>query len=83
MCPKDFNFPANVPRIFTSNAMTPMEFLANLPTDPWSMSDETRCMLNAEVKAVFKRTCFALVTHSMVPDEVRAEHQKRRRRGDA
>ena len=80
---KDFYFPANVPRIFTSNATGPQAFHSDLPADPWLVSDEVRASWPADVKAVFKRTCFALVQSTLVPDDLRVEHQKRRRSGEA
>ncbi len=80
---KDFSFAANVPRIFTSNAQNPKEFHSALPANPWSLTNQQRCALPASIKAAFKRTCFALVSHPMVPDDIRAARSKARRIGDA
>ena len=78
---KDFNFCANTPKIFTSNAMNPSEFHHNLPSDVWTMSPERRRGLPPNVQAAFKRACFALVEHSLVPLEVQESHNKARRLG--
>ena len=39
--------------------------------------------LCSNVKATFKRACFAQVTHPPVPEDVRVEHSKQRRAGVA
>ena len=79
---KDLCFQPNTPRLFTSNAANPSEFHKGLPPDPWGMSPVARRGLCSNVKAAFKRCCFALVTHLLVPEDVRAAHHKHRRVGD-
>ena len=79
---KDFPFPANMPRIFSSNAKNPHTFHSALPVDPWSLSDEQRTRLDCDVKAAFKRSCFAMATRLMVPGDARGLRQKTRRVGD-
>jgi hypothetical protein len=68
---KDFNFSTQQPRIFTSNAMSPQGWHPGLPHDPWSCSDEARYRMDAHIKAVFKRTCFAHVGRNLVSQAVR------------
>ena len=75
----DFVFPANSPRIFTSNALNPNDFHSALPVDPWNMTQAARIALAPNVKATFKRACFAVVTHPMVSYEVSESHAKSRR----
>ena len=53
---KDFCFAANVPRVFTTNAVSPNCFHSGLPVDPWHISNRARCALGSKIKAVFKRT---------------------------
>ena len=75
----DFVFPANSPRIFTSNALNPNDFHSALPVDPWSMTQAARIVLAPNVKATFKRACFAVVTHPMVSYKVSEPHATSRR----
>ncbi len=79
---KDLCFQPNTPKVFTSNAANPSEFHKGLPPDPWGMSAVARKGLCSNVKATFKRSCFAHVSHLLVPEDVRAAHNKHRRVGD-
>ncbi len=79
---KDLCFQPNTPRVFTSNAVNPSEFHKGLPPDPWGMSAVARRGLCSNVKAAFKRCCFAHVARLLVPDDARASHNKHRRVGD-
>ncbi len=79
---KDLCFQPNTPRVFTSNASNPSEFHKGLPPDPWGMSPVARRGLCSNVKASFKRCCFALVTRLLVPEDARAARHKHRRAGD-
>lgn len=77
---RDVSIPSDAPRVFTANAQEPCEWHCDLPSDVWSTSDAIRSNYSMHVKAVFKRTCFALVEHSLVPDAVRQTHDAKRRR---
>jgi hypothetical protein len=79
---KDLVFAADQPRIFTANASNPHGWHKALPVDPFfSGSDATRLALDFNVKAAFKRCCFASVGHSLVSQAAREQHQNARRAG--
>jgi hypothetical protein len=79
---KDLVFAADQPRIFTANAANPHGWHKALPVDPFfSGSDATRLALDFNVKAAFKRCCFASVGHSLVSQAAREQHQNARRTG--
>ena len=76
---RDAKFLEHQPRIFTSNASSPSLWHACLPSGVFESSNEARNALNADVKACFKRICFAEVTVSLITDEARARHEATRR----
>ena len=77
---KDLAFAADQPRIFTANAENPKGWHKALPADPFfSSSDASRLALDFNVKAAFKRCCFACVEHSLVSQRARDVHQQARR----
>ena len=77
---KDLVFAADQPRIFTANASNPKGWHKALPADPFfSGSDADRQALDFNVKAAFKRCCFAFVGHSLVSQGARDQHQQVRR----
>ena len=80
---KDFSLAANMPRLFTTNAANPHEFHNALPVDPWGITNAARVALCRNVKAAFKRSCFAQVTHCVVPSDIRQSHNKSRRLAQA
>jgi hypothetical protein len=47
----------------------------------FEMPDATRAALDFNIKAAFKRCCFAFVGHAVVPTEAREQHQNARRAG--
>jgi hypothetical protein len=79
---KDLVFAANQPRIFTANASNPNDWHNALPAHPFNGSDVSRLALNFNVKAAFKRCCFASVEHPLVSQAVREQHQNAHRAGD-
>jgi hypothetical protein len=80
---KDLVFASDQPRIFTANAATPHEWHRSLPPNVFDMSDSDRAGLDFNIKAAFKRCCFAFVGHAVVPAEAREQHQQARRAGSA
>jgi hypothetical protein len=80
---KDLVFASDQPRIFTANAATPHEWHRSLPPNVFDMSDNDRAGLDFNIKAAFKRCCFAFVGHAIVPAEAREQHQQARRSGSA
>jgi hypothetical protein len=78
---KDLVFASDQPRIFTANAATPHEWHRSLPQGVFEMPDATRAALDFNIKAAFKRCCFAFVGHAVVPMEAREQHQQARRAG--
>ena len=77
---RDIQLDENEPRIFTANAKEPSEWHSDLPEDVWSTSDSVREKYDMNIKAVFKRTCFAFVKHSVVSQNLRDDHDVKRRR---
>jgi hypothetical protein len=78
---KDLVLAADQPRIFTVNAATPQAWHRALPAEPFNCSDASRMALDFNVKAAFKRCCFAFVGHSLVPQAARHYHQQSRHAG--
>ena len=77
---KDLTFATEEPRIFTANALNPCQWHKGLPTDPFfACSDASRRALDLNVKAAFKRSCFAFVGHALVGEASREQHQRARR----
>eukprot|EP00971_Amphidinium_carterae_P258655 5133816-Amphidinium_carterae.1 len=72
---KDIVLDERQPRIFTTNSTQPSEWHSQLPVDVLEMSANRRKDYNAHVKAIFKRTAFARVTHSLIPEEIRKAFQ--------
>ena len=76
---KDLVFASEEPRIFTANALNPCQWHKGLPTDPFfACSDASRRALDLNVKAAFKRSCFAFVGHALVGEAAREQHQRAR-----
>ena len=71
----DIKFHQNQPRILTNNAKTPFGVHPDLPIDPFQGSDDIRSEYEPDVKAVFKRTCFAHVDVSLISQEMRDAYQ--------
>ena len=65
-----------------SNASNPSEWHEGLPADVFLTSDVLRRSYSAGVKAVFKRTVFAHVQHSLISEELRNGYAIKRRRPD-
>ena len=53
-----------------------------MPVGPWGITNVARLALAPSVKAALKRACFAVVTSSVVPDDVRSAHNKPHRLGE-
>ena len=70
------------PRIFTCNGSTPKEWHFQLPSDVLTtMTDSERKSLSPDIKAIFKRVCFAHVQTCVVPVPLRQEfHASKRHR---
>ena len=69
----DIIIPANCPRIWTSNAMDPSEWHPDLSSfeDMLALSPAERLSrLSAHAVAVFKRCGFAIITGSIIPQDV-------------
>ena len=77
---KDIVIDENEPRCFTSNACDPSEWHDGLPADVFITSAAVRAGYPAGIKAVFKRTVFAHVRHSIISEEMRAGYTIKRRR---
>ena len=77
---RDIVIDENEPRCFTSNAANPNEWHDGLPSDVFLTSDVLRRSYSAGIKAVFKRTVFAHVQHSIISEELRAGYAIKRRR---
>jgi hypothetical protein len=75
----DITFSAGQARVFTSNAMCPFDWHPKLPENIWVMSDASRALLAADVKAVFKRCVFVVVESSLIPQALRASFATTRR----
>ena len=75
----DITFSAGQARVFTSNAMCPFDWHPKLPADVWVMSDASRALLSADVKAVFKRCVFVVVEGSLIPQALRVSFAATRR----
>ena len=54
----DIDMPAGMPKLITTNAMTPGEWHPALPPNALTMTVEERKLLSPQVKAVFKRCIF-------------------------
>ena len=80
---KDLVFASEQPRIFTANAATPHEWHRSLPQNVFEMTNDTRAGLDFNIKAAFKRCCFAFVGHAIVPAGAREQHQHARRSGSS
>eukprot|EP00971_Amphidinium_carterae_P174583 3460885-Amphidinium_carterae.1 len=76
---RDVNLPP-APRIFTSNAMEPCEWHADLPKNVFKDVACNRQEYRSPVKAVFKRVVFAHVTHSLISNEMRREWELRKKK---
>jgi len=77
---RDIKLDENQPRSFTTNALTPHEWHNSIPVDVFETSDAVRVKYDTHVKAIFKRTCFALVTQPLISEEMREAHDAKRRR---
>ena len=64
----------SAPRLFTSNAATPADWIQGLPEDIEGMSDRNRLLLPAFPKACFKRAAFAVIQTPMVSDDTVKRH---------
>jgi hypothetical protein len=76
---RDIVLNENQPRIFTSNSSEPHGWHADLPKYIFNMDEGERAKLDAHVKAVFKRCCFAVVSHSLITEEMRRCFNLKRR----
>jgi len=74
---KDIKIPQGAPRCFTCNASEPSGWLPLIPQGLFTMTDAMRQDLPADVKAVLKRTAFAHVSVSVVPQPLRDEYHAR------
>jgi len=74
----DIAFHPNQPRCFTSNAMNPNQWHGTLPENPFIETDSTRKTYAADIKAVFKRVCFAHVNVSVISQQTRDEYHASR-----
>ena len=77
MFTKDIQLAANQPRIVTSNAMNPNEWHPVLHPDLYSMDDRMRLTLSPDAKAVGKRTAWASVEVSLIPQAMRDAYNRR------
>ena len=77
---RDIKLDENQPRTFTTNALVPNEWHDSIPKDVFETSDVVRAAYDAHIKAIFKRTCFAVVTRSLISDDMRRAYDSKRRR---
>ncbi len=68
------------PRIFTTNASHAGEWHSSLPQHAFLDSSAMRCQYSSGIKAVFKRTVWVHVQHSLISAERRAAYEAKRRR---
>ena len=66
-----------MPRIITSNASNPHEFLKCLPVDLFSPSFSSTVWMSEHARALLKRLCFAHVRSSLLSADAIAEHERR------
>ena len=76
---RDICFDVDQPRAFTSNAGNPHEWHQGLPDQVKEVSNDTRKSYQPDIKAIFKRTCFAHIQHSLIPQGMRDAFEARRR----
>ena len=66
------------PRIFTSNALTPNAWHPELPLGVFEMTESQKKGLSADIKAVFKRVAFGVVSRSVISEADRLAFGARR-----
>ena len=75
---RDLRLCEDEPRVVTANAMNPSDWHEVFPPDLFEVSAEARRLLDADAKAVGKRTAWALVQHNLIPQELRDAYNLRR-----
>lgn len=75
---RDAKFLEEQPRIFTSNAATPHLWHPDLPSGVFESTHEARKVLPTDVRACFKRLCFAEVFISIIKEEARDMYETSR-----
>ena len=68
---RDLRICENQPRIVTANAMDPNEWHEIFPSDLFNTSEASRFVMDADAKAVGKRTAWAHVQHDLIPRHLR------------
>ena len=76
---KDIHMQAGMPRIITTNSTTPKEWHFEIPQGILDMDPVERFTLDPNVKAIFKRCTFCLVTGPLYSMQARQDGQAQRR----
>ena len=65
----------SMPRLITSNASCPNDFCRLIPLGIFEMTDNERCSLSNDTKAILKRCAFFFATVPLIPESMRDAHQ--------
>ena len=76
MC-KDILLAVNQPRIVTANAMRPGDWHPALPDNLYTMDNNARLSMSPDTKAIGKRTAWAFLDVSLVPQGMRDAYNRR------
>ena len=76
-CYKEAILAVNMPRIVTANAMTLGGWRPALPGSLFTVDNITRLSMHPDAKAVGKRTAWAYVDASLIPQGMRDAYNKR------
>ena len=74
---RDLRLCEDEPRVMTANAMNPSEWHSVFPPDLLEATPEARLLLDADAKAVGKRTAWAHVQHNLIPQALRDAYNRR------
>ena len=67
----------NMPRVVTANAMAPGGWPPALPDDHFAVDNNTRLRMHPDTNAIGKRTAWAYVDVSLIPQGMRDAYNRR------